>query len=470
MMPRRISILLAAAFLAACGTNPNYQRPASNLPGQYGTTAPADAAASIPNNWWTLFNDAELNALIAQALEKNADLRIAIARVDEAAGVLKEAGAAQWPQIDLGASSSRSKSSTLNGQPNASVGTSNRLALSTAFEIDLWGRLRNASRAAQAQYLSSRYARDTVALTLAGTTAQAYFSLRALDAQIAVTQVTLKSRDDSLTVAQNRLKAGYASTLDLAQAQAARAATAAALSDLMRQRGLLQNQLGSLTGQPGLAIAAGDLSKLPLPATPPAGLPSALLDRRPDVQQAEQTLVSANAQASVAKAALLPTISLSGNYGGQSAELSDLLKTGARIWSIGFGLALPLFDAGKITARTEQAQARQQQAVGAYQKAAESAFKEVADALIANEQLATQETALQTQLEAAQRALTLSTKRYNAGYSAYLEVLDAQRTSNDAELAIVRVRQSRLAGSVDLMKALGGGWTAEQSAPVAVKK
>lgn len=463
----KITAVLLTTILSSCAIGPDYQRPSTSLPAQYSahsTLEPTQASPALVGQWWMVFNDSTLNTLVSQVLAKNTDLRIALARVDEAIGVLKETGAVLYPQIDLGASSIRSKSSTLGSIPvpsTAVISNSNRLALSTSFEIDVWGKLRRASQAAQAQYLASRYSRDTVALALAGTTAQSYFALRALDAQITVTQASVKSRAESLTLAQNRLKAGYASALDLSQAQVALAAASAALSDLGRQRGLVQNQLGILVGEPGLIIMAGDVRSLPLPTPPPAGLPSALLERRPDVQQAEQSLIAANALIGVAKAAMLPSLSLSSTFGGQSAELSNLLKSGARIWSLGFGLALPLFDAGKFSARTEQAQARQQQAVGNYQKAVESAFREVADALIATEQLQTQETALQEQVDSAQNAMQLSRKRYQAGYSAYLEVLDAQRSANEAQLGLIRVQQARLNASVELIKALGGGWSAK---------
>jgi multidrug efflux system outer membrane protein len=197
-----------------------------------------------------------------------------------------------------------------------------------------------------------------------------------------------------------------------------------------------------------------------VPPAPPAGLPSALLERRPDIRAAEQQLVAANALIGTARAALFPSISLTGALGGQSAELSDLLASGARVWSLGFGLTLPIFDGGRRSARVEQAEARRAQALAAYQGAIESGFREVADALVSIEQSAASEAELRARLDAARSALELSTVRYESGYSAYLEVLDAQRTANDAELAFVRNRLARLAFSVDLMKALGGGWRA----------
>jgi len=222
--------------------------------------------------------------------------------------------------------------------------------------------------------------------------------------------------------------------------------------------------LGTLTGRLDLALPASSnaLLALPTPPTPRTGLPSALLERRPDIRQAEQQLVSANAQIGVARAAMLPTISLTGSYGGESRALARLLESGSRIWSIGFGLTLPVFDWGRLAARSDAAEARARQALAAYQKAAETAFREVADALTNVKQAAASERDLQDRAASARNALRLARLRYEAGYSAYLEVLDAQRSANEAELAVVRNRQTRLSASVDLMKALGGGWNPQQ--------
>src|SRR5690606_22162362 len=228
--------------------------------------------------------------------------------------------------------------------------------------------------------------------------------------------------------------------------------------EAVRQRSLVERQLAQLTGRLDLDVPAGELFALPVPPVPPAGLPSALLERRPDVRAAEQTLVPANAQIGVARAALFPTITLTAALGSQSAEFSKLLSSGAGIWSLGFGLALPLFDAGRREARVDQADARRVQAVATYQRAIETAFREVSDALVSIEQARASEAELGERLQAARNALELSTLRYESGYSPFLEVLDAQRTANEAELAFVRNRQARLAFSVDLMRALGGGW------------
>ncbi|MGE0225077.1 MAG: efflux transporter outer membrane subunit [Acetobacteraceae bacterium] len=463
MIARTAAVPLALlAALAGCAVGPDYSRPEIDLPAAYPAAADTGEAA-VAADWWTLYGDAELDRLVAQALENNADLRRAVAQVDEAAAVLSEARATLFPEIDLGLNSSRARASTLNAQPLAAgtpvISNSHRLALSTSFELDLWGKLRRASESARAQLLGTRYGRDVAALALSGATAQAYFLLRSLDAQIAVTAQTLASREESLAVARSRASGGLASELDVYQAETGRADAALQLHELRRQRALVEHQLGELAGTPGLTLAAGDVMLLPLPAEPPPGLPSTLLERRPDVQQAEQALVAANARIGVARAAQFPTFSLTGSFGGQSEEFGDVLESGARIWSVGLGAALPILDAGRYAARTRQAEAVQRQALADYQKAVETAFREVADAL-SNAQL-TRAAAEEQEIRvaAARNALRLSQMRYEAGYSGYLEVLDAQRTANAAEQALIQHRQARLAYSVDLIKALGGGWS-----------
>jgi multidrug efflux system outer membrane protein len=273
-----------------------------------------------------------------------------------------------------------------------------------------------------------------------------------------VLENSIRVRRDSLDIAKARLDAGLAPELDVYQAQGALSDARVQKRDAERSRALIEHQLAQLSGRLDLKLAAGDVFKLPLVPVPPAGLPSTLLDRRPDIRQAEENLVAANAQIGIARAALFPTVSLTAGAGQQSGELDTLLTTGARIWSLGFGLALPIFDAGRREARVDQARARREQAVAGYQRAIESGFREVADALVNVQQTGASEAELLARLDAARNALELSTLRYQSGYSPYLEVLDAQRTANDAELAFVRNRQARLAFSVDLMKALGGGW------------
>lgn len=463
-----------ALALGGCAVGPDYKRPVIDVPPSYpdaAQTETTDAAApTLRPDWWTLYNDERLNELVATALRNSADMHRAVARIEEAEALLAETGSALYPDVDLDASSARSRISTLNSQPlfagQPVISTTNRLALSTSFELDFWGKLRRATESVRAQVLSSRYGRDVAALTLAGAVTQSYFALRSLDAQIVVSQQTLATRDDALGVVTSRVAGGLATALEQNQAEAARADAALQLRDIQRQRALVEHQLAVLTGTLDLKLPAGDVMNMPIPALPPPGLPSTLIERRPDVQQAEQVLVSANAQIGVARAAQFPTFSLTGSFGGQSKDLGDLLKAGARIWSIGVGASMPILDAGKYAARTRQAEARQRQSLADYEQAVRTAFKDVADALT-NVELTTAAVAdIETKAEAARNALRLARLRYDSGYGAYLDVLDAQRTANAAELQLVQNRQAQLTYSVDLMKALGGGWSREQ-APVA---
>jgi multidrug efflux system outer membrane protein len=451
-----------AALLAGCAVGPDYRRPEIELPARFQDAKEAPAAV-IDAEWWKLYGDARLNEMVEGALARNTDVRIAIARIEEADAQLREAGAAFLPEIDLGASGSRQRFSSTTATPVfpgiPMIRNNVRLALSTAFEIDFWGRLRRTLEAARAQAVGTRYAKDVVTLTVAGLATQSYFALRSLDAQIELTRSTLESRQAALDLVRRRAEGGIASGLEVSQTESARADAAIQLRELARQRALVEHQLGALTGRLDAAVPRkADLLAMPLPPLPPAGLPSDLLQRRPDIQQAEQQLVAANAAIGVARAAMFPSLSLTGALGDESKAFSTLLDSGSRIWSFGFGLTLPIFDWGRIGARVDAAQAREHQLVAAYQKSIETAFREVADALTSSQMSADAEEDLRVRADAARNSFKLAQLRYEAGYSAYLEVLDAQRTLNEADLAVVRNRQARLAASVDLMKALGGGW------------
>lgn len=466
-MSMRVSVLAGVFLLGGCMVGPDYERPAMDLPKAY-PEPETGAATPVRSGWWKLYGDPTLDGLVASALDRNADIRLAVARIEEADANMRAAKAAFLPEIDLAGSANRQGFSTTTAVPLPptvpSVRNDVRLALSTSFELDFWGHLRRGVESVRAQMLATRYARDVVALTLAGLTTQAYFALRSLDAQIVVTRETMATRENALAYVRARARGGVASELELAQAEGSRADIATQLKDLERQRALIEHQLASLTGKLDLGVTIGDLRTLPMPALPPSGLPSALLERRPDIQQAEQQLISANAQIGVAKTAMFPTISLTGFAGGESSALSTLLNNGGSgIWSIGFGLSLPIFDAGRYRALTDAAIARQHQAVASYQKAVETGFREIADALATVRLTASSEEDYQAGVGAARRALRLSRLRYEAGYSPFLEVLDAQRTANLTELAALRNRQALLSATVDLMKALGGGWTADQA-------
>jgi multidrug efflux system outer membrane protein len=463
-MHRRAVIAFALA-LSGCMVGPDYQRPQTPLPTTYADAptanagAPTSSTTTVRADWWALYDDPTLNDLVSTALSENLDVAAAVAKIEEFDADLREANAALFPEIDLGGTSARSRSSGAVAAPQ-SIRVSNdlRIALSTSFEIDFWGRLRRLLESARAQVLATHYAKDVVTLSLAGLTTQTYFLLRSLDAQITATRETLTTREEYLRVVRRRVDGGLASGLDLAQALGARSDAAAQLKDLVRQRALAEHLLGTLTGRLDLKLSPGELAQLPVPPVPPTGLPSTLLERRPDIRQAEENLVAANAQIGVAKAALLPRISLTGDVGGESAALSSLARSSAGIWSIGFALAQPIFTAGRLSAEVDATTARQKQVLFSYQKSIQTAFREVSDALVNVGQSAAAEIDLQSSVDAARDALHLSTQRYESGYSTYLNVLDAQRTLNTSQLALIRNRQALLSASVDLMKALGGGW------------
>jgi len=457
--------LLLTALLPGCMLmGPDYQRPTFSLPAIFSSddVAAADQAPiSAESPWWELYQDPVLNDLVAQALENNTDIKIAVARIEEADAFLREVGAALFPQVDLDAAGSRSRITQRGANPlNGAnpIRENYTIRLGASYELDFWGKLRRAKESARAQTMASRYARDTVALSLSGLVVSNYLQLRSLESQITLSEDSLRTRDESLALTRKRLEGGVSSALDVYQAEVASSNLAAQIVELKRLRAVSQHQLAVLTGKLDLSLPAGDISQLPLPPLPPAGLPSNLLEARPDVRQAEQELVAQNANIGVAKAALFPTISLTATYGGESAELSDVLKSAARIWSGGLGLNLPIFNAGRLSARVDQATAQQKQTLAAYEASVRTAFQEVNDALVTVRQNAEREVLLDSSRQAAKKALDISDNRYKSGYSAYIDVLDSQRVYNDAAIAYIQSRQARLIASVDLFKALGGGW------------
>ena len=455
---------LTLALLSGCALGPDYVRPAAQvgLPEAYNAAGPLAAAPTVADNWWSLFGDSQLDGLVAQALATSPDARIAALRIEEADALLRQVDAALLPQVNVDASGSRSRISQTNATPIPSTApitrSSARLALSTSFELDVWGKLRRASEAARAQALGTRYAADTVSLSLAAAVTQAYLNLRAIDAQLLAVDDSLSSQSRSTQLTRTRFEGGIASQLDVQQAEGALATYTAARVELDRARGLSENLLGLLVGQPGLKVAPGDLRTLPVPPVPPAGLPSALLDARPDVKKAETDLIAANAKIGVAKAALFPSITLTGNFGRESKDLSQLFSAPSAVWSFGAGLTQPIFEGGRLRAQVDQITAQQQQSLETYRKTVQGAFREVNDALVSVGRNADAEDAYTRAMNAAKRALQLAQARYDAGYSPYLEVLTAQRTANDATVAWIQNRQARLTATVDLFKALGGGW------------
>lgn len=453
--------LVAALALSGCAVGPDYLRPSALLPSVFGEATPVTQSQVIDNRWWSLFEDATLNDLVEQALKNNADLRIAIARVEQADAVAREAGAGFFPEIDGEAGGSNKKLSTKTATWNANlpeISRSRSAALTASYELDVWGRVRRANEAARAGLLASRYSRDSIRLSIAGLVSSNYLALRAVDAQLAIATDSLKSREESLQLVKTRLDAGFVSPLDLFEATGAVAAMQAQTADFRRQRALLENQLALLTANPELRIAPGDLRQLPLPPVPPAGLPASLIESRPDVREAEQRLIAANANIGVAKAGYYPRFSLTGSLGTESKTLSDLFSAGANTWSLGLGLLMPVLDFGRTSARVDQAKALNEQSLIAWQNSLQVAYKDVRDALVGLRENAEAEAARNTLVENTQKALDIANRRYAAGYSGYLDVLIAQRAHNEAMQNLISTRQARLTAVVDLFKALGGGW------------
>ena len=462
-MMTRLTPLALALLLTGCSVGPDYLRPSTWLPTAFSSAAPAPETANpaVEARWWTLFADATLNDLVDQALRSNADLRSAIARVEQADAAAREAGAAFFPAIDGQAGGNNSKLSTKSATWSVNspdILRTRSAALTTSYEIDVWGRIRRNNEAARANLLASRYGRDAVRLSVAGLVTGSYLNLRALDARLVVTGESLRSLEESSRLVKAQVDAGQVSPLDQFQADAALAALQAQMAELRRDRALAEHQLALLTANPQLSITAGDIRQLPLPPLPPNGLPADLVDSRPDIRQAEQQLIAANANIGVAKAGYYPKFSLTGSLGSESKTLSDLFGAGASTWSVGLGMLMPILDYGRTTARVDQAKAINEQSLIAWQNALQAAYKEVRDALVRLREDGEAESAQTLRFKNAEQALDIANRRYEAGYSGYLEVLVAQRTSNDAQQAMIVSRQARLGAAVDLFKALGGGW------------
>ncbi|MDR1848697.1 MAG: efflux transporter outer membrane subunit [Zoogloeaceae bacterium] len=465
--------LAVVLVVSGCAVGPDYRRPEVALPEEYNAFQPEAAAGEehVNPEWWRLFGDAELDRLVELTFANNQDLVAASARMEAAEAAAREARAGYFPGVDASGSASRTRTSgaTLSGMQTGSVIVPDRqAALSVGYELDIWGRIRRQNEAARAQALSSRYARDALRISLAGMVTSDYLTLRMLDAELDAAMDTLASWLKTERIMRARFDAGLSAEIDLKQTIAAYAAAHAQWVELKRQRDLMENRLGLLAGQPGLMIARSlergmqrnreIFQRIPSPPIPPLGLPSSLLEARPDVRQAEEALVAANAQIGVARAAYFPTIGLTGLLGSESAEFSDLFTAPARIWSYGAALTMPIFNAGRTGARVDQASAHQREALANYRKSIQTAFTEVRDALANLNYYRRVVESLEIQVNAARDTERLAMARYEEGYSSFLEPLDSRRTLSNAELSYLTAHRNRLAATVDLFKALGGGW------------
>ncbi len=458
----RLGFGLAAFALAGCTFGPDYARPTLDTPEAYRwQTADAEPGSFGDLGWWQVYADPTLQELIETAAAQNLDVRIAVARIEQAEATLGSSRLAQLPQISASAGETRTRASQRVSSFSAGERTVDTVQLGASWEIDLWGRLRRATEAGRADLLAARYAQQGVVVTLVGDVATAYFNLQTLDEQLAITRRTVATREKFVELTHARHDSGVVSGLDVATAEAQLATAQANIPDLERQIAQGEDGLSILLGgNPG--SIARDPSALDLPAPVPAtGLPSALVDRRPDLRQAEAALIAANARVGVAKAALFPTLSLTGAVGSSSSALDGLFTGPAEIFSIGGNLLLPLLDAQRNLFQVDLADARKREAILQYRKVLLGAFRDVSDALIARQKNAEFEQAQAAQVTALRRADEIALARYRIGFSSYFDVINAERDLFGAELALSAAKRNTRIASVQLYRALGGGWQAD---------
>jgi multidrug efflux system outer membrane protein len=468
MKLRIILVSVAALLTTGCTMGPRYKRPTVAVPGSYRGEAPKqgaqpqDAAPQIvplgEEKWWDIFQDEQLRTLIRTALKQNYDLRIAASRVLEAQAQLGITRADQFPTLSGGGAIADVRSSQSKLVPESETSTG-QMNVSAAWALDFWGQFRRATEAARANLLASEWARQEVVSTLVANVASAYFQLRALDLELEISRRTLDSRRESMRLTQVLANGGATSLLDVRQAEQLVFTASAEVPVLEQQIEQQENFLSILLGQnPGDVPRGQTLTEQRHPPEVPPGLPSALLERRPDIRQAEEQLITANAEIGVARAAYFPQISLSATSGFQSSALSNLFTGPAGAWSFGASLTQPIFTGGRLRSGVRLAEAREQTAVLVYEQAIQGAFRSVSDALVAYRK--TREFRVQEELlfESARDAARLSHMRYTGGVTGYLEVLTNETNAFAAELALVQARQNELLALVQLYEALGGGW------------
>jgi multidrug efflux system outer membrane protein len=457
-----MTAVLTSALILGCTVGPNYHKPVVQTPTVYRELretpqAQAQAASYADLPWWQVFQDPQLQELIRTALKQNYDLQLATERINAERAQLAITRSNQFPQVQ--------GSGTFNGGKEQTFQTKFNflsLAADAAFQVDLFGRLRRATEAARAQLLATEEAQHTVTLTLVSDVASAYFALLQLDLQLQITRDTVKTQEGSVKLTSFRLNNGVATKLDVLQAQQVLDSANAQIPDLERQIGQEEDAINILLGNyPAGVLRGRPLEQQALPPEVPPGLPSSLLERRPDIRQAEQVLVAANAEIGVAKAEFFPQISLTGSGGGgfgRSSAFTSLLSSHTGIWSYGAQVSQPIFTGGALRGNLHLAESQHQQALLAYQQAIQRAFGDVSDTLIAYQkfhEVRIQQEQLVADLD---ESVRLSIMRYQGGTTTYLEVLDGQRSLFAAELTLAQARGNEYQSLVQLYRALGGGW------------
>jgi multidrug efflux system outer membrane protein len=458
-----LGLLPIMLLSAGCVVGPNYRRPIVDVPGTYRGAMQQDAAPPAAESlgdqkWWEVFQDKELQDLIHTALQQNYDVRIAATRILEAQAQLGITRADQFPTISAGAQAVNQRNPRGKFFP-AYETSANQVDLSLAWELDFWGKYRRATESARANLLANQWAREAVVSTLVSDVATAYFELRALDLQLEISRRTLASRQDSLQLTQTLANGGATSMLDVRQAEQLVDTAAETIPDLERRIEQQENFLSTLLGNNPGPIARGmKLTEQPHAPDVPAGLPSSLLERRPDIREAEAQLIAANAQIGVAKAAYFPQINLTAAAGYQSSALTSLFTGPAGLWSFGGSLVQPLFTGGRIRSGVRFSEARQQEMVLTYQQTIQQAFRGVSDALVEYHKDREFRQDQQQLALSAEDAAHLSEMRYRGGATSYLEVLTNETNYFDAELGLAQAQSNELVALVRIYRNLGGGW------------
>ena len=470
----RCSSLFVALALAGCAVGPDYLRPTSapsvefKQAAGWKSAAPADTA--LRGDWWTLYDDPELDALIARLNADNQNLASAEAKYRQAQALVRGARSSFFPTLGLNTGVTRAGQGggdstigttggvSVSGANASTVSKSYEASLGVSWELDLWGKLRRQDEAARAQLIASEEGRRGVLLTLVSGVAGAYVNLRDLDRQLEIASDTARTREASYRLFQDRYAGGLISILELSQNKSQYDEALARIPALEQSIALQENALSALLGRnPGPIARGKNIDELSPPVIP-EGLPSTLLERRPDLRAAEQQLIAANALIGAARAAYYPSISLTGVFGVASGSLSNLFSGASKVWQYAGAVNLPIFTAGKIDSQVEIAEAQQQQALFSYQKAIQTAFREVNDALIAQDRTRAQLEAQGQQVKSLQEYTDTARLRYDNGYTSYLEVLDAERGLFQAQLQYAQTQQKLLQAMIDLYKAMGGGW------------
>ena len=451
---------LSVLALAAC--TPNYTLPPTATPD---AVRPGEQVV-IAKDWWKAFDDPVLQRLIDDAFAASPTLEQAVARVNAAEARLGISRSQQLPTVNANLNASRQELSTETNPLSSGSFSVYQGNLSAFWELDLWGRVRNEVAASRADLIGAESGREAVRLTLASRVAQTYFQLRALDAQLETTRLTVSSRENSYRLREKRFVGGMTSELDLRQAESELTSARAQIPDILTAISTSEGALAELVGtSPKDLFATGaprgkSIDAIPVPPAVPEALPSDLLNRRPDIREAEEGLRATQARVAAAQAAWFPKIGLTGAFGGESLAFGDLFKGPARAWSYAGSLTMPLFNSGLTAAQVDLASANERNAAANYRAVVIRAFSDARIAIVAKQQALYRSSAREQTVSALRRQVRLANLRYDNGYSNYLDVLDAERALFSAELALADARRQHLSAAVDLYRALGGGWTA----------